>query len=82
MSKTSKWLCIGMSLLIILCSVPLFLASASDGFETNLGTQWTNKGTWTDGAAGKVLTAKSGDWGRTFATGTAVSYTHLTLPTN
>lgn len=73
MSKTSKWLCIGMSLLIILCSVPLFLASASDGPQTNLGTQWSDIGSWENTAEGRVLKGKnSKGWGRTFAVGTVL----------
>ena len=62
--------CAVLSGLVVLCGVPAFLAVASQGIDSNLGTQWNNKGSWTDTADGKVLTAKSGDWGRTFATGT------------
>jgi hypothetical protein len=71
--KTLKiGLCAALSALVVLCGVPAFLALAGQGLNTNLEGEWFNRGSWSDTADGKVLTQKSGDWGRTYATGTVL----------
>ena len=65
-------LCAALSALVVLCGVPAFLALAAQGMDTNLEGKWFDRGSWSDTADGKVLTQKSGDWGRTFATGTVL----------
>ncbi|HIW73660.1 MAG TPA: hypothetical protein H9684_05010 [Firmicutes bacterium] len=66
--RVRNGLCAALAMAVLLCGVPALMASAAQGLETNLEGSWTKIGSWEDTEEGKELTAKSGDWGRIYAT--------------